>query len=147
MIYSAAEFLKFLQACTAPVVIISGIGLLLLSVTNRLGRAIDRTRQIKAGLSGALAPEASETARKQLDVLFARCRILQWSVGFICGAITAASLLIAALALMQMVPFTLVPLALALFFAALLSIVLSSVLFLWDVILSLRALEIEVGKG
>ena len=35
---------QILTASIAPVIVISGIGLLLLSITNRYGRAIDRAR-------------------------------------------------------------------------------------------------------
>jgi hypothetical protein len=35
-----------LQIAIAPVILISGVGLLLLSMTNRLGRTIDRARQL-----------------------------------------------------------------------------------------------------
>jgi len=35
---------QILTASIAPVIVISGIGLLLLSITNRYGRAIDRVR-------------------------------------------------------------------------------------------------------
>jgi hypothetical protein len=37
---------QILTASIAPVIVISGIGLLLLSITNRYGRAIDRARLI-----------------------------------------------------------------------------------------------------
>ena len=40
------NFIQFLQACITPVALISGVGLLLLTITNRLGRTIDRTRQL-----------------------------------------------------------------------------------------------------
>ena len=35
-----------LQVAIGPVILISGVGLLLLTMTNRLGRAIDRARQM-----------------------------------------------------------------------------------------------------
>jgi hypothetical protein len=42
------NFTKFLQACITHVTLISEVGLLLLTITNRIGRVIDRVR-----LSGA----------------------------------------------------------------------------------------------
>ena len=38
------EIVPVLQVATGPVILISGIGLLLLTMTNRLGRTIDRAR-------------------------------------------------------------------------------------------------------
>ena len=38
------DIVPFLQLSIGPVIVISGVGLLLLSMTNRYGRVIDRTR-------------------------------------------------------------------------------------------------------
>ena len=50
------ELIPILQIAIGPVILISGVGLLLLSMTNRLGRAIDRARilrqELRAGVSG-----------------------------------------------------------------------------------------------
>jgi hypothetical protein len=43
---ASAIFIKFLQACITPVAMISGVGLLLLTITNRLARTVDRTRHL-----------------------------------------------------------------------------------------------------
>ena len=40
------QFLNFLQSCITPVALVSGIGLLLLTLTNRLGRTIDCSRNL-----------------------------------------------------------------------------------------------------
>ena len=42
------NFIQFLQACITPVALISGVGLLLLTITNRLGRTIDRNTSRQA---------------------------------------------------------------------------------------------------
>ncbi|NJK85350.1 MAG: DUF2721 domain-containing protein [Bacteroidales bacterium] len=43
---SIQSFIQFLQSCITPVALISGVGLILLSLTNRLGRTIDRSRML-----------------------------------------------------------------------------------------------------
>jgi hypothetical protein len=40
------SFIKFLQSSISPIVLISGVGLILLSLSNRLGRTTDRSREI-----------------------------------------------------------------------------------------------------
>jgi hypothetical protein len=40
------ELIPVLQVAIGPVILISGVGLLLLTLTNRYGRTIDRSRQI-----------------------------------------------------------------------------------------------------
>jgi hypothetical protein len=42
---SLEQIIPELQDAIGPVILISGVGLLLLTMTNRLGRAIDRARQ------------------------------------------------------------------------------------------------------
>ncbi len=40
------ELIPVLQVAVGPVILISGVGLILLSLTNRFGRAVDRSRQL-----------------------------------------------------------------------------------------------------
>src|SRR5665647_2321311 len=40
------ELIPVLQVAIGPVILISGVGLLLLTLTNRYGRTIDRSRQL-----------------------------------------------------------------------------------------------------
>jgi len=47
---SVEELIPVLQTAIGPVILISGIGLLLLTMTNRLGRVIDRARGLSAEL-------------------------------------------------------------------------------------------------
>ncbi|MBN2212659.1 MAG: DUF2721 domain-containing protein [Bacteroidales bacterium] len=43
---SINSFVYFLQSCITPVALISGVGLILLSLNSRLGRTIDRSRML-----------------------------------------------------------------------------------------------------
>ncbi|NTU50713.1 MAG: DUF2721 domain-containing protein, partial [Desulfobulbaceae bacterium] len=58
-----------------PLVLISGVGLLLLSITNRYNHALDRTRQLSRELAAA-ADAQKGNVRLQLTVLWKRCGIL-----------------------------------------------------------------------
>ena len=51
------DLLPDLQAAVGPVILISGVGMLLLSMTNRLGRTIDRARQLVDAKRGSSAEE------------------------------------------------------------------------------------------
>ena len=55
------DLIPILQVAIGPVILISGVGLLLLSMTNRLGRVIDRARLLVKGLDHA-TPEQRERA-------------------------------------------------------------------------------------
>lgn len=50
---SLTQLIPTLQLAIGPVILISGVGLLLLSMTNRFGRIIDRARALNRDLRGA----------------------------------------------------------------------------------------------
>jgi len=76
-----AGLIPVLQVAVGPVVLISGAGLLILSLTNRLGRIVDRGR----GLASEFR-EIPESKRpgitKQLEILSHRARLLQRAIIF-----------------------------------------------------------------
>ena len=51
------EIIPVLQVAIGPVILISGVGLLLLTMTNRLGRAIDRSRSLAGELREFIVQE------------------------------------------------------------------------------------------
>jgi hypothetical protein len=82
------ELIPVLQVDIAPVILISGVGLLLLSLTNRFGRAVDRTRQIHRELCAAPATDRQRLAN-QVEVIYRRARLIQFSI--VMGALSALS--------------------------------------------------------
>ena len=138
------ESLKtFLQNGISPIVLISGVGLILLSLTNRLGRTIDRSRSIVAEL------EKGETKRRELQIeelkiLVKRSRILRGSIASIAFSILCSSLIIPVLVLNALFQIELTLLGILLFLLSVMAIILSAILLFFDVTLTLRALDHEV---
>ena len=138
------ESLKtFLQNGISPIVLISGVGLILLSLTNRLGRTIDRSRSIVAEL------EKGETKRielkiEELKILVKRSRILRGSIASIAFSILCSSLIIPVLVLNALFQIELTLLGILLFLLSVMAIILSAILLFFDVTLTLRALDHEV---
>ena len=138
------ESLKtFLQNGISPIVLISGVGLILLSLTNRLGRTIDRSRSIVAEL------EKGETKRRELKIeelkiLVKRSRILRGSIASIAFSILCSSLIIPVLVLNALFQIELTLLGILLFLLSVMAIILSAILLFFDVTLTLRALDHEV---
>ena len=58
---SLEQIIPELRDAIGPVILISGVGLLLLTMTNRLGRAIDRARQLKRELPERTGHEREQT--------------------------------------------------------------------------------------
>ena len=59
------DLIPVLQVAIGPVILISGVGLLLLSMTNRFGRVIDRARSLARSLDDA-TPEEEERVRRKI---------------------------------------------------------------------------------
>lgn len=138
------ESLKtFLQNGISPIVLISGIGLILLSLTNRLGRTIDRSRAIVSEL------EKGETKRRslkieELKILVKRSRILRGSIASIAFSILCSSLIIPVLVINALFQIELTLLGILLFLLSVMGIILSAILLFLDVTLTLKALDHEV---
>ena len=141
---STENLIQILQASIAPCIFISGLGLALLSMTNRLGRSIDRIRAFTVELKTAPAEEIP-SIRAQIDIIYRRCRILQIAIGLVAVSMFFVSsimlMLFSTLAFnIQLVAF------IKIFFAASLVCFILSLVFLFrDVCLSLDSIKIELG--
>jgi hypothetical protein len=139
------EIIPVLQVAIGPVILISGVGLLLLTMTNRLGRAIDRARLLKAELSRRTDEERAQ-ALAQVSILYRRARVVRLSITLAAlSALLAAALVIALFftALLHSESGLLVSI---IFIACMGSLFASLVAFICDINLSLHALKLEL-KG
>lgn len=140
------SLLPIIQASTAPVILISGLGLLLLTMTNRMGRIIDRTRAYASMLRQA---EEAERRRLeiQLDLTWKRAKIVRLSLTFATSSMLASSALVFAIFLGATLGVDLSLLMLVLFLAAISLLVAALVAFLRDIFVSLAALRLEVQQA
>lgn len=145
VVQSVEGFVEFLKASITPVAMISGVGLILLSLTNRLGRTIDRSRLLIKELSDENV-QKKETKCLELKILYRRSRILRSSIASISFSILTSSLIIPILLLMNYYQFKLQFFGIMMFILSILAIIISSVLLLIDVILTLNALKHEVKE-
>jgi hypothetical protein len=139
------ELVPVLQIAVGPVILISGVGLLLLSLTNRFGRTVDRSRQLIQDLRQAVEPDR-RAITSQIDVLYRRARMIQVSI--IMGAMSAlfAALLIITLFLTALLKWQ-STLLLTSFFVVCLSMLIGSLFtFIVDMHWALRALRLQMGQ-
>ncbi len=136
-------FVTFLQSCISPIVLISGVGLILLSLTNRLGRTIDKSRMIVEKISDGQRLDY-EKKRVELKILFNRSKILRNSIVSISFSILTSSMIIPILLAMSLFQVDLRSIGTILFLMSTLGIIMSAIFLLIDVRLSLKALEFEV---
>ena len=135
---------QILTACIAPVIVISGIGLLLLSITNRYGRAIDRARLIMRELQHSDAD--TRHLEQQLRHTHQRARLLRGSMIFGSLSIFFVSLMILSLFAEQVMQAHFDYVALPFFAACLISLLISIYYSIRDITLSLTALELEMSS-
>ena len=140
---SLAELVPVLQVAIGPVILVSGVGLLLLTMTNRLGRILDRARLLVRELRGA-DDALRGVISPQLAILDRRARLVRTAI-----TLTTLSVLLAATLVILLFATALLrvevaaPLAL-LFATCMVSLIAGLVWFLRDVNLSLRAFQLEV---
>lgn len=140
---------KFLQLCLSPIALISGVGLLLLTISNRFGRVVDRTRVVLRELEPH--QPAKEYLRQELHILLDRARLLRNSILALVAVILCASLLLFGVFLMlwlgPAVPWIGTVSAYGIPVLLLLGIVgliVSILYFLLDVLQALAALKLEI---
>lgn len=139
----AESFILFLQSCLSPIILISGVGLILLTLNHRIGRTIDKSRSIVAELE---RERAVDKAKKKIElrILFKRSRILKNSISSLSFSILASSLIIPVLLIMNLFDIDLHLLGILFFLLSITGILVSAVFLFIDVTLTLKALEFEV---
>ena len=129
------------QLAVAPVFLVTGIGAILMVMTNRLGRVIDRARVLEERLEGA-CPESLATLRTDLAVLSRRAKLIGRAITLCTTTALLVCTVIAALFLSAFLRFdATIPVAL-LFIAAMLCFFLCLLWFLREIYLATKNLRI-----
>ncbi len=140
-----SEIVPVLQVAIGPVILISGVGLLLLTMTNRLGRAIDRARQLARDLQSTHGPYR-EPVLAQVAIIYRRARLLRLTITLAALCVLLAAMLIVTLFLTALLKWNNGLFVSLLFIASMSSLVASLVSFIYDIHLSLVALKLEIKQ-
>ncbi|MGQ9663599.1 MAG: DUF2721 domain-containing protein [Kiritimatiellia bacterium] len=138
-----SELIPVLQMSVSPVVVISGVGLLLLTLTNRLGRVIDRSRQLVHELTAASDVEAA-FLREEIAIIVRRAGYIQRSVFFALLCVLMAALLVVTLFITALLRLQTAWLISSLFVGSMVFLSISLIEFILDINQSLQALFIEL---
>ncbi len=131
----ARDVFEALQLAVSPVILISAYGLLLLSMTNRLGRAIDRAR---------LLVRESAAKEDQIAIITRRAGWIRSAIVFTSLALIAAALLVLVLFASVLLPVGIAPVVSVLFIGSLVCLVIGLAYFLIDIFGSLHAMKAEL---
>jgi hypothetical protein len=137
------NLLAVIQAAIAPVVLISGVGLLLLTLSARLGRIVDRTRLVAAELHAAPQGERGPLEH-QLAVLRRRARLIRLSLTLSASAVALIGVLMTLLFLGLVLGWNVTLACTLLFVAALTCVVVAMFVFVRELSESLVALELSI---
>jgi hypothetical protein len=140
----SAKILQTIQAAVAPVVLISGVGLLLLTLTTRLGRIVDRSRLLSKERRTLAA--ADPALDEQLAILSRRARMVRLAVALSAFAVAVIGVLVMVLFLGALFRWDVTLPSIALFVVAMLSLVGAMLVFVRELFLALAALDVELGK-
>ena len=136
------QIVPILQLAIGPVIVISGVGLLLLSMTNRFGRVIDRSRSLAEARQKTTA-RAARHIDEQLLIMMRRARLLRAAIAFVSVSLLLDSLLIITLFLTELIGFNGTLFIIAIFICCMLSLIIGLLSFIADINVSLAALTIE----
>jgi hypothetical protein len=143
---SVGEFISILQIAISPAILISGVALLLLTMTNRLGRVVDRSRLLWRELRHV--PGANRDAiRAQLGILSKRARLIRLAITFASISLLLAAVLIIMLFLIVLLKIEGAWLIISLFIGCMVMLICSLIAFIKDVNQALVAFRLDIGEG
>ena len=142
---SLREIIPVLQVAIGPVILISGVGLLLLTMTNRLGRAIDRARALARDLRERREPDR-EQVLAQVVIIYRRARVIRLTIALAALSVLLAAVLIIALFLSALSKWDQGLLIGLVFIVSMAALIASLLTFIYDIHLSLVALRLELKQ-
>lgn len=144
---SLNDLIPILQVSIGPVILISGVGLLLLTMTNRFGRIIDRSRQFCDRLiTGNDSDQHKKSIENQLKVLLRRANIVRTAIALAGLSAFLAALLIIVLFLNSLLQLGFILFISILFSICMLCLIGSLIFFIADINISLTVIKLEVAE-
>ena len=139
------EFNQTLSLALGPITLISGVGLLMICMTNRYNHATNRIRQLMAKRPSVLGDETLRgILDEEIDLLYMRASLLRRGMLSVALSALVSALLVATSVGSRFLDVPVPELESAILVAATLLIVLSALFFSREISISLRALGLAV---
>jgi len=136
------DLVPVLQLSVSPVIVISGVGLVLLSMVNRYGHITNKTRDLSKVLKKS-GDDSDGHLHAQLQIMFRRARRLRLAIFLACVSLLCAAVLISTLFLMCLLQLEGALVIVVLFIGCMFALSASLIVFLTDINMSLQALSLE----
>ena len=140
------ELIPVLQVAIGPVILISGVGLLLLTLTNRFGRAVDRARVLVREMR-TQSEEDRKRLAGQVEILYHRASLIRMSIILAALSVLLAAALIITLFLTALMRIESTQLIILLFISCMIALILSLAAFIREIQLSLHALKLDLESS
>ena len=137
------DLITTLQLSIGPVILISGVGLILLSMSNRFARVIDRSRLLSKDFNNVADVDRIRII-EELKILSSRAKIVRAAIALAVLSVLLAALLVISLFLGALFQMGIAVYIVVIFVLCMLSLVTSLLLFLADINLALKALWLAV---
>ncbi|WFB36204.1 DUF2721 domain-containing protein [Kiritimatiellota bacterium B12222] len=138
-----SDLIDALQLSIGPVILISGVGLIILSMTNRFGRVVDRTRLLAREFQNATGDNKNHVL-SELKILTVRVKLVRAGVLFASISVFLVSLIIISLFISEIFQLEIAAIIIGLYIACLLSLIISLSVFIYDTNLSLKAIWLNL---
>jgi len=145
-LFSQDALLPIIQLSITPVILMTALGSLLITMTNRMGRIVDRTRSL-AGLVRAATGEDRVHLEQQLQVLYRRSSWIRIAVTLHTASLLCASMLVVVIFVGAAFNAGVAPIIVGLFTASVIFVIAALAAFLRDIFMSLTALRLEVQRA
>jgi len=143
---SISQLIPILQTAIGPVILISGVGLILLTMTNRLGQTVNRIRNLNDNLIKANVTGRAKVIA-QIHILMRRARLIRLAILLASTSVLVVSVLIIMLFVMALWQIEIAWLIALLFMISMACLICSLVVFTYDVNQSLTALTLELSDN
>jgi len=140
---TVADLIPVLQVAVGPVILVSGVGLLLLTMTNRLARAIDRARSLVRELREGREQDRDQVLA-QVAIIYRRAKVIRITIVLAGLSVLLAAVLIISLFMTALFRWQEGLWISLVFVACMGSLIASLVTFIYDIHLSLVALKLEL---
>ncbi|MEI7799066.1 MAG: DUF2721 domain-containing protein [Opitutaceae bacterium] len=141
-----SSFLPVIQLSITPVILLSGVSGLLITLTNRLGRIVDRTRALARDSQGAMG-EGRAHIERQLEIMWQRAKLLRLAVTLAGSSMLLSCVLVVVIFLDATMHREFALELVAVFISSVLLLIAALAAFLRDIHVSLRALRLEVDRA
>jgi hypothetical protein len=133
---------EVIQLAVAPVFLLSGVGVILTVLTNRLARVVERARGLEAASAGA----DQSLRQREIQILVRRARLMNGAITLSTICALLVSLVVVALFVDAFIAVKLSDLIAIMFVIAMLSLIVALLFFLREVFLAIGALRMSIRR-